>query len=126
VYAPYNLEVKKQMWVELLVARWCHVADHWCIIDDFNLVLCGDKWRRVVERQKKAMSKLLKEDQLLFNLLIENLEMEDLPLLGRKFYWVQPNGGCMSKLNIILISNNWSEVWGEVRDKENWSEVWGR
>jgi hypothetical protein len=55
------------------------------------------------------------EDQHLFNLLLENLDMEDLPLLGRKFTWVQPNGECSSRLDRILVSNNWCQVWGAVR-----------
>ncbi|WJX23785.1 hypothetical protein P8452_12974 [Trifolium repens] len=34
--------------------------------------------------------------------------------MGRKFTWIQPNGECFSRLDRMLVSNNWKEVWGEV------------
>jgi hypothetical protein len=45
----------------------------------------------------------LVEDQYYFNLLLQNFDMEDLSLLGRKFTWVQPNGACSSRLDRILV-----------------------
>jgi hypothetical protein len=47
-------------------------------------------------------------------LLIDNLGLEDLALLGRKFTWVQPNGVCASRLDRIMVSRNWMETWGDV------------
>ncbi|GAU47706.1 hypothetical protein TSUD_177110 [Trifolium subterraneum] len=32
--------------------------------------------------------------------------------MGRKFTWVQPNGRCMSRLDRVLISQDWDEIWG--------------
>jgi exonuclease III len=114
VYAPCNIVAKRQLWVELLVARNTYVAEVWCILGDFNSVRCSDDRRGAVERGNRELSKVMREDQRLFNLLIDNLEVEDLRLLGRKFTWVQPNGACFSRLDRVLVSNNWREVWGDV------------
>jgi exonuclease III len=55
VYAPCNLAAKKQLWVEILVARWSYVCDHWCILGDFNSVRSSDERRGVEARQNRAI-----------------------------------------------------------------------
>jgi hypothetical protein len=50
----------------------------------------------------------------LFNVLVENSGLMDLPLMGCKFTWVQPNGNCMSRLDRILVSDGWLAEWGSV------------
>jgi exonuclease III len=114
VYAPCNLVAKRQLWVELVVARNTFVAEVWCFLGDFNSVRCMEERKGVGGRGNREISKVMREDQRLFNLLIDNLELEDLVLLGRKFTWVQPNGECFSRLDRVLVSNNWREVWGDV------------
>jgi hypothetical protein len=47
-----------------------------------------------------------------FNSFIANLELEDLPLICRTFTWFHPNGVAMSRLDRMLISNSWFDVWG--------------
>lgn len=44
--------------------------------------------------------------------------MIDLPLLGRKFTWFQPNIRCLSRIDRVLVSNQWLVVVGDssVRD----------
>jgi hypothetical protein len=70
--------------------------------------------KRVGYRQSRELSKVVREDQRVFNLFIQNLEVEDLVLLGRKFTWIQPNGECLSRLDRIMVSSNWFDVWGDV------------
>ncbi|MCI12468.1 reverse transcriptase, partial [Trifolium medium] len=113
VYAPCNLEAKKQLWVELLVAKRIYLADLWCILGDFNSVREASERKGVALTQNRELTKIMKEDQRLFNLLIENLELEDLQLFGRKFTWIQPNGACASRLDRIMVSSNWKDTWGE-------------
>lgn len=48
-----------------------------------------------------------------FNLFIEGMNLIDLPLRGRKFTWVRPNGS-QSRLDRFLVSEGWLEAWGEV------------
>jgi hypothetical protein len=73
--------------VELLVARRTYVAETWCILGDFNSVRSSDERKGAGERSNRELSKALREDQRIFNLLIDNLDVEDLVLLGRKFTW---------------------------------------
>jgi exonuclease III len=114
VYAPCNFEAKKQLWVELLVAKRTYTADLWCILGDFNSVRDSSERKGVAYAQNREISKALRDDQRLFNLLLENLEVEDLQLMGRKFTWIKPNGACASRLDRILVLSNWRDIWGEV------------
>jgi hypothetical protein len=59
------------------------------------------------------------EDSRLFNIFIDNSGLFDLPILGRKFTWVQPSGRCMSRLDRVLVSQNWLGAWGNV-------SLWGQ
>jgi hypothetical protein len=47
-----------------------------------------------------------------FDRFLNNLELIDMPLVGRRFTWLHPNGVAMSRLDRILISPAWFEVWG--------------
>jgi hypothetical protein len=47
-----------------------------------------------------------------FNNFIEDLELVDLPLLGRRFTWHQVNGSAMSRIDRVLISDEWASTWG--------------
>jgi exonuclease III len=114
VYAPCNLVAKRQLWVELLVLKRTYVADTWCILGDFNLVRCRDERKGTLDKGNRDLSKVVREDQRLFNLLIDNLEVEDLSLMGRKFTWIQPNGASASRLDRMLVSSNWRDVWGDI------------
>jgi hypothetical protein len=40
------------------------------------------------------------------------LELIDLPLVGRRFTWFHPNGVSMSRLDRVLVSNDWVTTWG--------------
>jgi hypothetical protein len=42
---------------------------------------------------------------------LEELEMTDMPLLGRRFTWFHPNGVTMSRLDRILLSDGWMVKW---------------
>jgi exonuclease III len=113
VYASCHIVANRQLWIELLVARNMYVAEVWCILGDFNSVHCSEERKGAWERSNRELTNVMKKDQRIFNHLIENLDMEDLMLKGRKFTWIQPNGECFSRLDRMLVSNNWKEVWGE-------------
>jgi endonuclease/exonuclease/phosphatase family metal-dependent hydrolase len=108
VYAPCHLQAKKALWVDLLVALKVYETDHICVSGDFNSVRSG------AERKGVRDGGCWSEDTRLFNVLVENSGLVDLPLLGRKFTWVQPNGNCMSRLDRVLVSEGWLVEWGSV------------
>jgi hypothetical protein len=80
--------------------------------------LGGFQLGKGVEERKRcgtlSTSTVLGEDSMWFNLFIQRLGLLDLPLLGRNFTWVQPNGACMSRLDRMLVSPNWLVEWGDV------------
>lgn len=81
-------------------------AVHWCVLGDFNAV------RSVEERRGSISSshnhKLESED---FNWISDEMGLQDIPLLGRKFTWMRPNGQQMNRLDKILISEEWEMEW---------------
>lgn len=41
------------------------------------------------------------------------MEVEDLNVLGRRFSWYHPNGRSMSRIDRVLISEEWGLLWGD-------------
>ncbi|MCH85190.1 LINE-1 reverse transcriptase like, partial [Trifolium medium] len=108
VYAPCNIISKKTIWVDILVALRAYPAEFYCILGDFNSI------REKEERKGVGAFSNWMEESRLFNVFINNSRLVDLPLLGRKFTWMQPNGRCMSRLDRVLVSQNWLGEWGNV------------
>ncbi|GAU51438.1 hypothetical protein TSUD_413380, partial [Trifolium subterraneum] len=102
----YHHSNDKTLWVDLLVALRVYGADHYCILGDFNSVRSRD------ERKGASAGGEAAEDMRIFNIFIENSGLIDLPLMGRKFTWMQPNGRCLSRLDRVLVSQNWHKEWG--------------
>jgi hypothetical protein len=48
-----------------------------------------------------------------FGEFLGEMEVIDMPLVGRSFTWFHPNGVAMSRLDRILISSSWFDDWGE-------------
>jgi len=46
-----------------------------------------------------------------FNEFIEKAELLDIPMIGRKFTWYKPNGMTKSRIDRVLVSKEWLEVW---------------
>ncbi|MCI10806.1 reverse transcriptase, partial [Trifolium medium] len=71
VYAPCVLQAKKALWVDLLVARRFHVAEHFCILGDFNSV------RSPEERKGVSVGLENSEDTRIFNVFVDNIGLVD-------------------------------------------------
>ena len=39
------------------------------------------------------------------------MEVDDIPCLGKPFTWVRPNGSCKSKLDRVLVFDDWVSKW---------------
>lgn len=46
-----------------------------------------------------------------FNLFINHMELQDIPIQGKRFTWFQPNGKFMSRLDRFLLSHDWLLQW---------------
>jgi len=46
-----------------------------------------------------------------FNNFIDNMEMVDIPCIGRKYIWYRPNDKAKSRLDRFLVSFDWLQYW---------------
>lgn len=111
VYSQGNLAEKKVLWDNIIMSYRGFGEGLWCIVGDFNVV------RSPAERKGtyRAVDDEGRELRRGFNQFIKDLELADLPLLGRKFTWYRSNGSTMSRLDRFLLSNNWLVRWGGCR-----------
>ncbi|GKV43845.1 hypothetical protein SLEP1_g51093 [Rubroshorea leprosula] len=105
VYSPCDLEKKKILWESLQQIiknnRGC-----WCIGGDFNAIRC---------LQKRKGGRSARREIMGFEEFILNSGLMDLPLLGRKYTWYQPNGQCMSRLDRFLFNDEWLTKWLDLK-----------
>jgi hypothetical protein len=49
-------------------------------------------------------------EMAVFDDFLNNLELVDMPLIGKRFMWFHPNGISLSRLDKVLISQAWFDV----------------
>jgi len=76
----------------------------WCFIGDFNVVRSSNERKGVINGRKKREVEG-------FNDFIEKNQLCDVPLVSIKFTWFRPNGMAMSKLDRVLVSQEWLDLW---------------
>nr|KYP68089.1 hypothetical protein KK1_021706 [Cajanus cajan] len=74
------------------------------MVGDFNSI-------RSLEERVVASRMYVVTDIAMFNGFIELMEMEGVPLAGRKFTWYRPNGAVKSRIDRVLVSKEWSMRW---------------
>ena len=104
-----DLPAKRRLWEKLIELRKSLGEGVWCILGDFNTVGGSDERRGVNE----GVSSGQREEIILFNNFVREVELEDLNVLGRRFSWYHPNGRSMSRIDRVLISEEWGILWGE-------------
>jgi len=109
IYSNCYLLAKRRMWVALVEERRSRGGGAWCVLGDFNVVCRRDERRGVNE--EATSGKLL--EMYLFNNFIGEMELEDLNVLGRRFTWYHLNVRAMSRIDRVLISEEWTLAWGE-------------
>lgn len=72
------------------------------------MVCWSDERRRIHDEASSSQLLLMS----LFNHFINEVELEDLNVLGRRFTWYHHNGRSMSRIDRTLISKEWSQLWG--------------
>ncbi|GKU94756.1 hypothetical protein SLEP1_g8202 [Rubroshorea leprosula] len=105
VYSPCDLANKRSLWENLSSIISSHKGN-WCIAGDFNAIrsLQERKGGISVRREIREFSEFIKMNGLI-----------DLPMIGRKFTWYQPNGHCMSRLDRFLFSEEWMLKWTDLK-----------
>jgi exonuclease III len=79
----------------------------WRVIGDFNSVLLPDERRGVNEESSSNL------EVRGFRDFLEEVDLVDLPLLGRSFTWYHANGVAMSSIDRGWGSLEWIEEWGD-------------
>lgn len=111
VFSTCSLAGKRALWEKLRGIRANNLNFPWCVVGDFNTIRCPSERRGV-------SSQFASGEMLDFDEFIDNMGLNDLPLIGRKFTWHRPNGKCISRLDRFLISDEWLSVW---QDLAQWS-----
>ncbi|GKV29201.1 hypothetical protein SLEP1_g38147 [Rubroshorea leprosula] len=105
VYSPCQIMGKRALWIELknMVTGG---GSMWCVVGDFNAI------RRIEERWGcRSVSTEMRE----FDYFIQESELIDLPLAGRKFTWYHSNGNQMSRIDRFLLSEGWLSKWCDTK-----------
>ncbi|XP_028216529.1 uncharacterized protein LOC114398545 [Glycine soja] len=105
VYAPCDLQRKRQQWDEILQLKTASQACLWCVLGDFNSIRHQDE--RVSSAQSVGVDPSISE----FNSWILDMALEDVRSVGRRFTWCRPNGSAMSRLDRFLLSDDWLVHW---------------
>ncbi|GAU45885.1 hypothetical protein TSUD_401090, partial [Trifolium subterraneum] len=104
IYAPCDLGAKQRLWNSLSVRLQSLAGRRVCVCGDFNAVRCQEERRSSRVGPSQA-------DHIPFNSFIEDNNLVDLPLGGRKFTWYRGDGLSMSRLDRFLLSEEWCLAW---------------
>ncbi|WMV18962.1 hypothetical protein MTR67_012347 [Solanum verrucosum] len=106
VYGPNDREERKEVWWELGAVRSLFDGP-WVIAGDFNVVRSPSEKKNCI-RIKKAM-----ED---FSDFIEDMELEDPPLIGGSFTWRKgDNYDTAARLDRFLFSEEWEVSFRKIK-----------
>ncbi|XP_020234693.1 uncharacterized protein LOC109814631 [Cajanus cajan] len=105
IYAPCEPSQKRQLWGQLKEKRERSSIKWWCLMGDFNSV------RKVTERVGVNGGNVGAVEFRDFNNFISDLDIVEVPLIGRSFTWYRPNGRAKSKIDRIFVSRDWFDQW---------------
>jgi hypothetical protein len=100
VYGPQN-EPDKIIFLEEIKVLWQAIQGEWLLCGDFNLIYkAKDKHNNRLNRRRMG----------LFKGVLDDLELRELPLHGRKFTWTNgQNEATMTRINCVFCSTSWEE-----------------
>ena len=105
IYSPCDIHGKRSLWEAVKHLKEAAAGVFWCILGDFNSI--RDPEERFGSSQRTLIDNSINE----FNEWIHEMEMLEVPWLGRKFTWIRPNGASRSRLDRCLVSPEWLNRW---------------
>lgn len=78
IYSPCNTVGKRALWEEILSLRSSCFDSAWRLAEDFNIVRCASE-------RKGVTSYFPTREMTVFDDFIDDMRLNDLPLIGRKF-----------------------------------------
>lgn len=95
---------KKEWWKILTMSKKGLGGLVWCVVGDFNAVKAKE------ERRGRKFGFDANEARG-FQDLIDELNLIDLPFIGRRFTWFKANGSASSRSDRFLVLEGWIDVW---------------
>jgi len=105
VYATCSLNDKKILWEELSNINLASQEKVWCFCGDFNAV------RSCTERKGTRMGVDHSSEIVGFNSFIDANLLLDFPIMGKKYTWFKSNGLAKSRIDRVLVSEDWLVRW---------------
>ncbi|RZB65498.1 hypothetical protein D0Y65_041524 [Glycine soja] len=107
VYSPCDIHNKRLLWNSVRQLKQASQVRLWCVLGDFNCI------RNPNERMGKIDRSVGDNSMQEFNEWIEDMELLEVPNVGRQYTWFRPNGESKSRLDRALISPEWRDTWPE-------------
>jgi len=107
MYNAGPLTDKRVVWEEVREKRRTQNTKALCVVEDFNSI------RRSREKRNVGNGDDHKREVRRFNDFIENSELVDIPMVGRKYTQYKPNGLIKIKIDQILVSREWLDKWSD-------------
>jgi hypothetical protein len=105
IYSPCSLSGKKKLWEDLLEIKQLFTGGKCCLRGDFNAILHSSE-------RKGASVDSRQGERMMFNRFVEEMEMIDVPVLGKKVSWVSADGKSMSRLDRFILSDGFITKFG--------------
>lgn len=104
IYSPCLISEKRELWRIHIMSKRGFDGVLWCLVGDFNAIK---------NRSERRGTSLISQDSynVEFQSFIDELDLIDLPVLGKKFTWFRPDGSAMSRLDRFLVTEEWANLW---------------
>ncbi|KAK2436747.1 hypothetical protein QL285_021719 [Trifolium repens] len=108
VYAKCDLIAKRCLWENIVMSKEGFGGGAWCVVGDFNAVRRREERRGVGLLTPSSISLEMRD----FDSFIGRMNLEDINPVGGNFTWFHPNGATMSRIDRIMVSDDWVSTWG--------------
>jgi len=102
IYVACNLRDKKTLWMELSNIKSSSQEAYWCLCGDFNAI------RSRAER-KGSTNRVDYISEIRGS--IDDKLLLDIPIVGKKYTWFNSNGLEKSRIDRVLVTEEWMEKW---------------
>lgn len=104
IYSPCSIDGKRRSWGHLVMSKRGFGGTTWCVAGDFNAItVCSE--RRGVSAQ------FVRRECVEFNNFILEMNIVDVPVMGKKFTWFNADGSALSRLDRFLLSDSLISEW---------------
>lgn len=103
MFTPLQYVRKRAFWNELINLKNNWSDGVWVVAVDFNAV----RKMGEIKGRNNANSGGSLNEMLEFNVFIDNMRLQDIPLIGQAYTWYRAGGGAKSIIGRILVSQEW-------------------